>query len=133
MSSLYDDLIELKQSLIGIREELGDPRLKSLTFELPQGLTTISPKLTVVTVPEKMIGLPIDNDGRFAISADDLLVKNVARSYDRSYFNYRVWLDAVIINGVVTSGISCRVHVINDKSGLSFHLILRKEIEQSRI
>jgi hypothetical protein len=130
MDSFYSELINLKQELLGIREDLDDPRLRSLTFELPNGFVTIQPKLTVTSVPEKLIGLPLDNDARFTITAKDLYIKNVPRNIDKSFFNYRVWLDAVVKDNLIETGVSCRVHVIEDKKGLSYNLVLREEAEQ---
>lgn len=133
MSDLYSDLIDLKQDLIAIREDLGDPRLRSLTFETPTGLVIITPRLTVSIVPPKMVGLPLDSQSNFTIDADDLYVKNVSRNYDIQIFKYRCWLDAVIVSGVITEGTSTRVLKIEDSRGLSYNLVLRKEGEQTRL
>ncbi|AND75582.1 hypothetical protein [Nostoc phage A1] len=128
---LYSNLINVKQKVISIREKLGDPRLKSLVFEYPAGqLFRVTPKLKVSMVPKNMIGLPLDSKSNITISADDYYITDVSRNVPEAAFRTRAWLDPVINDsGVIVSGINCRCHVINDKSGLSYDLILRKERE----
>lgn len=128
---LYDNLITLKQKVITIRQRLGDTRLKELYFEYPAGqYFRVTPKLPVMTVPKNMIGLPLDSKANIMISADDYYVKDVSRNVPEAALRTRAWLDPVFNDsGVIVTGVNCRCHVINDKSGLSWDLILRKERE----
>jgi hypothetical protein len=131
--SLYSELINLKQEVIGIREELGDPRLRQLVFEYPNESSqyfVVTPKLVVSQVPDRMIGLPLDSRSNIMISAEDLYIKNVSRNVPKEALRTRAWLDPVYDSGgIITSGLNCRAHVINDKGGLSYTLILRKEYD----
>jgi hypothetical protein len=131
--TLYTDLIDLKQNIIGIREELGDPRLRQLVFEYPVGTSAylvVTPKLVVTQVPDRMIGLPLDSRSNIMISAEDLYIKNVSRNVPKEALRTRAWLDPVYDSGgVIISGLNCRVNTINDKGGLSYTLILRKEYD----
>ncbi|XAI95760.1 hypothetical protein [Dolichospermum phage Dfl-JY23] len=129
--SLYSNLINVKQNIISIREKLGDPRLKELVFEYPiNQYYRVTPKLKVSMVPKNMIGLPLDNKSNIMISADDYYIEDVSRNVPENALRTRAWLDPIFNDsGVIISGINCRCHVINDKSGLSWDLILRKERE----
>ncbi|QVQ57014.1 hypothetical protein ELBI_9 [Anabaena phage Elbi] len=129
--TLYSNLITVKQNIISIREKLGDPRLKELVFEYPiNQIFRVTPKLKVSMVPKNMIGLPLDTKSNIFVSADDYYIKDVSRNVPEAALRTRAWLDPVISDsGEILSGINCRCHVIDNKSGLSYDLILRKERE----
>ncbi|AND75494.1 hypothetical protein [Nostoc phage N1] len=133
--SLYSNLINVKQNVIGVREKLGDPRLKLLVFEFPKPPESdkyyiVTPKLKVSMSPKNLIGLPLDFKSNIIVSADDYYIEDVSRNVPEAALRTRAWLDPVFDSGGnITSGINCRCHVINNKSGLSYDLILRKERE----
>ncbi|QLF85083.1 hypothetical protein [Nostoc phage YongM] len=131
--SLYSNLIKVKQNIIGVREKLGDPRLVELIFEYPNGVEQyfkVTPKLKMMIVPKNMVGLPMDSKSNIIISADDYYIEDVSRNTPRAALRTRAWVDPVFSDsGEIVSGMNCRCHVINDKSGLSYDIILRKERE----
>jgi hypothetical protein len=133
MPGLYQNLTDIKQDVIGIREVLGDPRLKQLVFEYPidgKRYLVVTPQLVVTKPPDRMIGLPLDSKSSIMVNAEDYYIKNVSRNVPEAALKTRAWLDPKYNDsGVIISGINCRCHYINDKSGLSYDLILRKERE----
>ncbi len=133
MTGLYQNLINIKQDVIGIRETLSDPRLKQLVFEYTINelrYYVVKPQLVVTKPPDRMIGLPLDAKSNIMVNAEDYYIKNVSRNVPEAALKTRAWLDPKYNDsGVIISGINCRCHYIDDKSGLSYNLILRKERE----
>jgi hypothetical protein len=133
MNSFYDEFIGLKAHYLEIRTELEDPRLRKIAFDykLAGEYFFIVPDCVVTKPPTKMIGLQIEQRSNITIEQTDFFVRSVPRNIPVEIFNYRCFLDAEVINNVLT-GIKCRVNYIDDSKGLSYNLVLRKELEQTR-
>lgn len=142
--SFYNDISDIKYEVLQLRDELGDPRVKTLVFEFPSPgftYTYIIPKPKVSSVPPKFVGMPIDARSNATVRLDDFFVQDVPRIYPQACFSKVAWLDASIVpnsqvettDGTITAkfaGTRCKCILVNDSDSLAYSLILRKDVEQ---
>jgi len=131
---LYPEAIRLKASVLKLRETFGDPRLRIIAFDykVSNQFLFIEPKCIVTKPPSNLIGMVLEQRSNILVEDSDFYVRSVPRDFPVEAFKTRCYLDATIANDGKLRGISCRVHYIDDKKGLHFNLILKKEIEQKR-
>jgi hypothetical protein len=127
----YPTWIDLKAEVLELRTTFQDPRLRAIAFDykVDNQFLFIVPKCVVTKPPSNMIGLLLENRGNITVESSDYYVKSVPRDFPKEAFKFRCFIDAEVVNNTL-KGLPCRVHYIDDKKGLHYNLILKKEIEK---
>lgn len=129
----YESWIDIKARTLGIRDRFNDPRLRTIAFEykVDNQFLFVEPRCVVTQPPSNLIGLQLEQRSNILIESIDYYVRSVPRDFPKEAFKFRCWLDAAIAGNQLT-GISCRVHYVEDKKGVHYNLVLKKEAEQKR-